>query len=75
MRRPAFTIAVLRGLDILVTRAMDEFFACEQTTKETADMWGRQGVRDMERAREWIWQMRRYMKHRKNKKSAEEVQA
>ena len=53
---------------------MDEFFACEQTTKETADMWGRQGVRDMERAREWIWQMRRYMKHRKNKKSAEEVQ-
>lgn len=75
MRRPAFTIAVLRGLKILETTATAQIYCDEDTEEQHLSAYGRQGMRDIERASKWVWQMSRYMKHRKNKKSAEEVQS
>ena len=72
MRRPAFTIAVLRGLVRLCNTASDEIFL-SRDQEDMLQEFGQQGLRDMDRASEWLLQMQSYMNHRKNKKSAEEV--
>lgn len=59
MNRPRCTISVMRGLITLVRHAWDEINAT-RTRRELLDEHGRTGVRDMERAAQWVGAMQQY---------------